>query len=100
MRSRAAPVRAEIRTTRPPLVSSPALQRLLPSLPQLSPLLQLQLFSSPPPWMPHPRGSCQLSPLRRDGSCDSTRWILKVALCAKVNDRIARADLARIPCPS
>src|SRR4029077_3360705 len=78
------------------LVSPQRLQRPLPSLPRL----QLQLSSSPPRRLSHPRDLCQPKPPRRDGSCDNRRSIWKVALFVKASDRTARADSIRIPCPS
>src|SRR5262249_37500828 len=83
-------------TTRLPLVWP---QRPLPSRLRLSSRLRLQLSSSPQRRRPRPRDSCQLSLLRRDESCDNTRSIWKVALCAKASDRTALADSARILCP-
>src|SRR5262245_52693810 len=76
------------------------LQLLLLSLPRLSPLLQLQLFSLLQRRLQRPLNSCQPTLPRRDGFYDNTRLILKVALCAKVSDRTARADSIRIPYPS
>ena len=87
-------------TTRLPEVSPLRLQQPLPSLLRLSPLLQLPLSFLLRRRLPRQRDSYRPPPLQRGGSCDSTRSIWKVALYAKVNDRTARADSARIPCPS